>query len=45
MNLPTAHVSGGNGELDATTVFSVANQTDFGNFAKDMLAVERYEYI
>ncbi|KAI9279037.1 hypothetical protein BC943DRAFT_298272, partial [Umbelopsis sp. AD052] len=44
MNLPTAHVSGGNGELDATTVFTVANQTDFGNFAKDMLAVESFKW-
>jgi hypothetical protein len=44
MNLPTTHVSGGSGEIDAATVFNVANQSDFGNFAKDMLAVERYEY-
>ncbi|KAI8579351.1 hypothetical protein K450DRAFT_288548 [Umbelopsis ramanniana AG] len=44
MNLPTAHVSGGHGELDANTVFTVANQTDFGNFAKDMLAVDSFKW-
>lgn len=42
MNLPSASVSGGHGDLNAVTTFNINNQDDFGNFAKDMLAVERY---
>jgi hypothetical protein len=42
MDLPSTSVSGGHGSLSAKSQFVISNQQDFGNFAKYMLAADRY---